>query len=174
MNFLEEKDIRTSLEHYKTNNSLVYIENALDKYYFNYVFSQLRYLTMEGKLYKKFLLNEIDVLNVKLLLRLKEENMSEQNIKELIFSQGTIKKEVMDKMIKSDVTGIIKEMENTEFKEAVEKYSKDSEKISFTDFEMDLDKFLLQQSRKLIRQHPMSVDVILGYMFLKDLEVKNL
>jgi len=33
---------------------------------------------------------------------------------------------------------------------------------------------LLEQSRKLIRQHPMSVDVILGYMFLKDLEVKNL
>ena len=65
-------------------------------------------------------------------------------------------------------------MENTEFKEVAEKYSKESEKINFTDFEMDLDKFLLQQSRKLVRQHPMSVDVILGYMFLKDLEVKNL
>ena len=80
----------------------------------------------------------------------------------------------MERMIKLDVSGIIKEMENTDFKEVVEKYNKEAEKVNFTDLEIYLDKFLLEQSRKLIRQHPMSVDVILGYMFLKDLEVKNL
>ena len=76
--------------------------------------------------------------------------------------------------MKADVVGIIKELENTDFKDVVEKYSKESEKVNFTNLEIDLDKFLLEQSRKLIKQHPMSVDVILGYMFLKDLEVKNL
>ena len=76
-------------------------------------------------------------------------------------------------MIKSDFETVIKELEKTDFKEISEKHTKEP-KISFTDLEIDLDKFLLQQSKKLIRQHPMSVDVILGYMFLKDLEVKNL
>ena len=174
LGFLEEKDAREALEHFKNNNSLVLIENALDKYYFNFVFSQLRYLTMEGRLYKRFLLNEIDIFNIKLMLRLKAEKVPEQEIKDLVFSFGTIKKEAIDKMLKSDVDGIIKEMENTDFKEIAEKYAKETGKISFTDLEIDLDKFLLQQSKKLIRQHPMSVDVILGYMFLKDLEVKNL
>tara|TARA_Y100000294_G_C8567053_1_gene341316 strand:- start:3504 stop:4550 length:1047 start_codon:yes stop_codon:yes gene_type:complete len=174
LGFLKEKDLRSALEHFKTSNSLVYIENTLDKFYFNFVFSQLRYLSMEGKVYKRFLLNEIDVLNVKLLLRLKEENIPEQNIKDLIFTVGTIKKDTIDKMMKSDIPGIIKELEETDFKEVVENYGKESGKISFTDLEMDLDRFLLQQSKKLIRQHPMSVDVILGYMFLKDIEVKNL
>jgi len=174
LDFIDEKDQRAALDHFKSNNSLSYIENVLDKFYFNFVFSQLRYLTLEGKLYKRFLLNEIDVLNVKLLLRLKEQNTSEQNIKEFIFNHGTIKKDIMEKMIKSDIPGIMKEMENTDFKDVVDKYSKESEKINYTDLEIDLDKFLLEQSRKLIRQHPMSVDVILGYMFLKDLEVKNL
>jgi V/A-type H+-transporting ATPase subunit C len=173
LDFLEEKDTRTALEHFKSKNSLAYIENALDKFYFNFVFSQIRYLTMEGKLYKKFLLEEIDVFNVKLLLRLKSENLPEQEIKDLIFNVGTIKKETLDKMIKSDFETVIKELEKTDFKEISEKHTKEP-KISFTDLEIDLDKFLLQQSKKLIRQHPMSVDVILGYMFLKDLEVKNL
>ena len=174
LEFLEEKDTRNALEHFKNNNSLVLIENVLDKYYFNFVFSQLRYLTMEGRLYKRFLLNEIDIFNIKLLLRLKAEKVPEQEIKDLVFSLGTIKRETIDKMLKSDVDGIIKEMENTDFKEIAEKYAKETGKISFTDLEIDLDKFLLQQSKKLIRQHPMSVDVILGYMFLKDIEVKNL
>lgn len=174
LDFLEEKDTRAALEYFKNNNSLVLIENILDKYYFNFVFSQLRYLTLEGRLYKRFLLNEIDIFNIKLLLRLKAEKVPEQEIKDLVFSLGTIKRETIDKMIKSDVQGIIKELENTDFREIAEKYTKETGKISFTDLEIDLDKFLLQQSKKLIRQHPMSVDVILGYMFLKDLEVKNL
>jgi V/A-type H+/Na+-transporting ATPase subunit C len=174
LDFLEEKEHRSALEHFKTKNSLVMMENVLDRHYYSFMFSQLRYLTMEGRLYKRFLLNEIDVLNVKLILRLKHEETSEQEIKGLVLNFGTITKETLDKMMKSDAAGIIKELENTDFKVVVEKYTKEPEKTAFTDLEMDLDKYLLQQSKKLIRQHPMSVDVILGYMFLKDLEVKNL
>jgi len=33
---------------------------------------------------------------------------------------------------------------------------------------------LLKQSILLLHQHPLSVDVILGYMFAKDIEVRNL
>ena len=174
LEFLEEKDTRNALEHFKNNNSLVLIENVLDKYSFNFVVWQLLYLTMEGRLYKRFLLNEIDIFNIKLLLMSKAEKIPEQEIKDLIFNVGTIKRETIGRMIKSDIDGIIKEMENTDFKEVAEKYNKEAGKISFTDLEIDLDKFLQQQSKKLIRQNPMSVDVILGYMFLKDLEVKNL
>ncbi len=172
--FLEEKDKRAGIEHYKSTNTLVFMENALDRHYYSYVFSQLRYLTMEGRLYKKFLLNEIDVLNIKIILRLKEEKMAEQAVKELLFAYGTIKKDSVDKLLKADAAGVLKELESTDFKEVVEKYSKEPEKLNLATLEMELDRFLLQQSKKLVRQHPMSVDVILGYMFLKDIEMKNL
>jgi V/A-type H+-transporting ATPase subunit C len=151
----------------------MYIENTLDRYYFRFVISQLAFLSSEGKLYKKFLLNEIDIMNIKLILRLKREGMPEQSIKELIFGFGNITKQDIDKMLKGDAAAVIKELGNTQFKEVAEKYSK-TENINFTELEMDLDKFLLQQSKKLTRQHPLSVDIIMGYMFLKDIEVKNL
>jgi V/A-type H+-transporting ATPase subunit C len=172
--FVEEKEKRAALDHFKSANTLVHMENALDRYYYSYVFSQLRYLTMEGRLYKRFLLNEIDVLNIKIVLRLKQEKLAEQATKDLVFSYGTIKKESVDRMLKADMAGIFKELEASDFKEAVDTYSKDPEKMNLAELEISLDKFLLQQSKKLTRQHPMSVDVILGYMFLKDIEVKNL
>jgi len=174
LDFLKEKNSRAAIDNFKNSGSLLHMEIVLDKYYFNFVFSQLKYLNAEGKLYKKFLLSEIDVMNIKLLLRLKEEKVSDSDTKDLAFPYGTIKKETRDKMIRADVFGILKELENTDFRYIAEKYSKDDKKISFSDLELDLDKFLLIQSKKLITQHPMSVDVILGYMFLKDLEVKNL
>lgn len=175
LSFIDEKDKRLAQDHFKEHNNLTIAENVLDKYYLTYVKSQLRYLSQEGKLYKKSLLCEIDVQNIKLLLQLKTQKINEQVIKDLIVSHGNLKKEVIDKLIKLDAERILKELENTFFKEIAEKYSKEKpEDIDFMKLEVDLDRFLLEQSRKLIRQHPMTVDVILGYMFLKDLEVKNL
>ena len=173
LSFLDESRLRVALDHFRNNNSLVYIENALDRHYFLSVISQLAYLSTEGKAYRKFLLNEIDVINVKMLLRSKHENLGEQGIREMIVGFGSIKKPAVDRMMKSDVSGIMKELESTQFREIFEKY-KDPGGISFTDLELSLDKFLLEQSRKLVRQNPMTVDAVLGYMFLKDIEVKNL
>lgn len=174
IDFIEEKDLRSALEHFKTTNSLIYIENVLDKHYFTYVMSQLKYLSTEGKLYKKFLMNEIDVLNVKTILRAKKENMPEQQIKELVFSYGSLKKPLVDILIKSDFANVLKQLEETQFKNAIEKYIKEPDKINFTELEISLDKHILEESKKLAKQHPMSVDVILGYIFLKDIEVRNI
>jgi V/A-type H+-transporting ATPase subunit C len=40
--------------------------------------------------------------------------------------------------------------------------------------EAELYKYLLRQSALFMHQHPLSIDVILGYMFAKDIEVRNL
>ena len=74
----------------------------------------------------------------------------------------------------SDPERILKELEKTEFRPLVKRLAKGPGPIDFSDLEIEMDSYLMQQSRKLIRQFPMSVDVILGFMFLKDLEVKNL
>jgi V/A-type H+-transporting ATPase subunit C len=174
LDFLDEQHVRTALDHFRNHRTLVYIENILDIDYFSYVISQLRYLTMEGRLYKKFLLNEIDLLNVKLILQLKVEGIPDQQIAELVLSHGNLNKAFIDQLLKLDPERILKELETTEFRTIVEPYTKESGPVNFLDLEIAMDSYLMQQSRRLIRQFPMSVDVILGFMFLKDLEVKNL
>ena len=174
LDFLNEQHVRAALDYFRNHLTLVYIENILDMDYFAYVISQLRYLTTEGRLYRKFLLNEIDLSNVKLILQLKVEGIPDQQIGEFILTHGNLKKSLIDKLLKLDPERILKELETTEFRSLVERYTKESGPINFSDLEIEMDSYLMQQSRKLIRQHPMSVDVILGFMFLKDLEVKNL
>src|SRR3989338_2117103 len=45
LSFLDEGRLRAALEYFRNNNSLVYIENALDRHYFLSVISQLAYLS---------------------------------------------------------------------------------------------------------------------------------
>ena len=41
-------------------------------------------------------------------------------------------------------------------------------------YEVNLERFLLEKSILLFHQHPLTVDLVLGYMFAKDIEILNL
>ena len=56
-------------------------------------------------------------------------------------------------------------------KDGIAEYKKSGSLIAL---ETDLSKLLLRKSMMLLHQHPLSIDVILGYMFAKDVEVRNL
>jgi V/A-type H+-transporting ATPase subunit C len=45
---------------------------------------------------------------------------------------------------------------------------------SLLEFEIDLWNFLLNKTKMLIHQHFLSVDAIIGYIFAKDMEARNL
>ena len=42
------------------------------------------------------------------------------------------------------------------------------------DLEINFFKYLLEKSILMLHQNPLSIDVILGYMFAKEIEVRNL
>ena len=70
---------------------------------------------------------------------------------------------------------ISKELERTEYRNAIKKGIEEFKKTgSLIMLETELYKHLLRQSILLLHQHPLSIDVILGYMFAKDIEVRNL
>ena len=56
-------------------------------------------------------------------------------------------------------------------KEAIKRVSEDK---SIIPIEMMLYKYLLEKSVLLQHQHPLSIDIILGYMFAKEIETRNL
>ena len=53
----------------------------------------------------------------------------------------------------------------------LEEFNKTSSLITL---EIGLYKHLLKRSILFMHQHPLSIDVILGYMFAKDIEIRNL
>jgi len=68
-----------------------------------------------------------------------------------------------------------KTFHRTEYGGIIAKGIEDFKKTnSLISLEIDLYKHLLRRSILFMHQHPLSIDVILGYMFAKDIEVRNL
>jgi len=168
---------RDELKNLKETNTLSGIENSLDKYYYTHLLKFSEILPKEGALFKNFLLKEIEVLNLLTLLRLKKADFDNKIIKDFLILTGSKKKDskIVGLANAQNLEELSKSLSKTEYKgifaKGIEEFSKSGSLIML---ETELYKHLLKQSILLLHQHLLSVDVILGYMFAKDIEVRNL
>ncbi len=168
---------KEGLKDLKEKNSLIGIENALDKYYYIRLLKFSEALPKEGALFKDFLLKEIEILNILTLLRLKKANFPKELIRNFIILSDDKTKDA--KILKladaKDFDKFSNEFEKTEYRETIKKGIDEFKKNnSLIPLETQLYKHLLKRSILFMHQHPLSIDVILGYMFAKDMEVRNL
>lgn len=173
---VEKKIIPAIIREFNETKLLRGIENALDRSYISYVFNFSERLPQQGILFKQFLLAEVDIINIKALLRLKKEKVGEKELATNIYLFGSeLTKPFIKKLIQLDYESVIRELQRTSFKAIIRKHlSTLTEKGSLTEFENELNKYLLKKSTLLLHQHPLSIDIILGYMFAKEIEVMNL
>ncbi|MCH8328932.1 MAG: V-type ATPase subunit [Nanoarchaeota archaeon] len=69
----------------------------------------------------------------------------------------------------------LKVLESTQYGDAIKGGIEDLKSTgSLITIETELYKYLLKESILLLHQHPLSIDVILGFMFAKDIEIRNL
>lgn len=157
--------------------NLAGIENALDRHYYTELIGFSKRLSKKGNMFRKFLVKEIEVLNILTLLRLKKARFKKELVKDFIIPSGdNIKDSRITNMAKMDnASEVLALLENSEYKEVISKgvneFNKNSSLITL---EIDLYKYLLRQSILFTHQYPLSVDSIIGYMFAKDIEVRNL
>ena len=168
------KDGLNDLNEKKT---LVSIENAFDKYYYSHLMEFSKILPKQGALFRDFVTKEIEILNILTILRLKKVKFGKKIIADFLIPTGN---ELKDAKIKSladldDLEEISRTLEKTEYKNVVKRGIEDFKNTSsLITLETEFYKYLLEQSILLLHQHPLSVDVILGYMFAKDIEVRNI
>ncbi|MCP3682523.1 MAG: ATP synthase A1 subunit C [bacterium] len=159
---------------FEETKNLAEIENALDHLYYESVTKSLTTLPKDGRLFAEFLKTEVETLNILTLLRLKRAGVDKEKIKQHILSvRGS---QIMKELIEAkDAETIISQLEKTKYGEHVKKGAADyKEKDTLIKIELELHKNLLRKSLLLLHQHPLSVEVILGFMFAKEIEVKNL
>jgi len=164
------ESLSSAFETFKSKNTIVDIENFLDREYYNRMIEFSKTIPSEGKLFKNFLETEIEITNMMNLLRLKRAGIDKHAIKTYVIGKSTetIKK-LIDADNKEDSTKLLSQAGVSET--ALNTFTSSN---SLVDIEIDLGKSLLKKTRLLLHQHPLSVDVILGYMFAKEIEVKNL
>lgn len=169
--------LKDGLKYLNEKNSLVAIENVLDKYYYKSLIQFSKALPKEGALFRDFLLKEVEVLNILTLFRLKKAKLEKEVVKDFIIPFGDkLKDSKMNDLVNlDDFEKISNALENTGYKDVIKNGIEEFKKSgSLIALEIDLYKYLLRRSILFMHQHPLSVDVILGYMFAKDVEVRNL
>ncbi len=170
-----QRDFTEAFAYYEKEKSLLEIENTLDKQYYNYLFDFLTHLAGEHQLFKEFLQSEIDVLNIKLLLRMKLQNIEEHRLSQLFFSGGALFSPArLRGLMKLEFHAIITALQSTALKSLIARHKKELEQHNLKGFEKSVDVWLLQKSTLLLHQFPLSVDTLLGYMFAKEIEMRNL
>ena len=175
LGFFDSKEKNSLLNDFHQRNSLLVIENALDKHYYAETFSFCASIKGGADFFKAYLSTEIDVINLKLLLRLKKEGFTTTQILEHIFYFGRELKEYqLLLMLKKDYEHLIPYLlKHKHFGKLIREHHNQLLDKDLTLFEIGLERYLLQKASLLLHQNPLSGEAILGFMLAKDIEVRN-
>lgn len=173
--FIDYSHFAKALESFRETKSVSEIENALDRFYYSAVEEFSRRLPGEGRLFREFLEAELEMSAVMNILRLKRANLPAKDIERYVTVPES-GRALIRKMIAASSAGeAAKLLEQSRFRAFVENGVKEFQGSgSLIMLELDLSRQMLKRSVLLIHQHPLTLDVILGYMFAKEVEVRNL
>ncbi len=164
------KSLQESISKYKTTGNLMHIENMLDYLYLVESIEFSKKIPEQGRLFKEFFRYEADIHNLKLILKKIIYKLDKSDIEKYLVSGGrNLKRKLIKNLLNAKEINEVKvELTENIF----------SRVFSMGDnlmlYEVELERILLEKSILLFHQHPLSVDVILGYMFAKEIEVRNI
>lgn len=162
-------ELKEAFAAFGKDKDLFALEHALDVYYQTKVFTFAQSLK-QGKLFADFLKHSIDINNVSMLLRLKREGVPKEKIMSYLSLPGyRVGKQDLMRLTDMPFEEAVAAVER---KGMIQRTGKEQE--SLIDADVQLTNSLLRGAMLLLHQNPLSVDVILGYMLAKDIEIRNL
>ncbi len=168
--FLRKREQAAARRIFESSKRLIELENYLDKLYYEHTLANAVLLPDHGLDFRKFLLMEIDIVNIINLLRLKSENIEPERIRDhLIFSGQCLRKRVLISLSKAEsVEALCRHLARTYYGKHVDF----SGRIS--SIEISIKRFHLIRARMASHQNLLSVSSILSYMLAKLAELRNL
>lgn len=173
---LEKEKVEDVLEalpfdiHVDANAELFQIENELDRTYFGNLFELSKRLAGQGEAMKEFIRAELAILNIKMILRMKREQFKKEEIAYYLIHPDLGIEKLVEKETVRDMMKALHKMGYTSI--TGDESLPEEERV--TQLEAELDTTLLKKEVLLMHQFPLTVNVILGFMFAKEIEVKNL
>ncbi len=173
--FIDYSRFSFAVERFKETRSIIEIENALDRFYYSAMEEFARRIPREGALFRQFIEYELEISALINILRLKRAGTPSNDITRLLIIPKTIRPLAVNMASSASASDSAKLIEQSAFGKAAEAGIKEFlANGSLVRLELDLSKLMLKHSALLIHQHPLTVSVILGYMFAKEIEVRNL
>ncbi len=153
---------------------LLDMETALDRHYLQSTAMVIE-VAREGRVFRDFVRSKMDVKNIKLLLKLRSEDMKADVISPYLMSGGKISAERLRKMAKLPMEELLKELEKTPYWKYISgAISQYKETRSLGGIDPAFGKFTFSQAIRLLHRHPLTIVPLFAYVVAKEAEVRNL
>ena len=170
--------LEDALPEYEEKHMTLPLEAALDKYYLGNLLRSSDVPSDENKqILYSYVGTQVDVDNLKLILRAKEDGLTYDDISHYILADGYQLREwkLKDLMDSPDVTNVVSGLEGTKYASALtDAMPVYNETGSVAVFEKALDKYSSDYSKSLAVKKPLGIGPIIGYLSRKENEIKNL
>ncbi len=175
----EQKVIRVDEELLRnaiSTRKLATLEDHLDRVYYSSLLSSIQERTLSEKSFLNFIRHEIDITNLKALLKLRAEGSYGEALAQYFIPGGMeFKLDRLTKMVASEgMKDVTQELQQSSYAEYM--------RVAFEEFEKKedvlllmraLDRALLETAQKFSHLYPLSVLPVLDYILRKKTEVDN-
>jgi V/A-type H+-transporting ATPase subunit C len=170
------KPLTEKFPEYFEKSDLAILECALDKYYYKEALESVKITSYNTMLIRDILATEIDVVNIRTILRMIRDHVGSEEAQEFLIEGG---KELTPKKLNQfialhSIEEVIKELEQTPYRflADVPEIAIKTQKISV--IEKQLEKFLIKKGVSAFLGDPLSVASLIGYFWAKYNEVTNI
>jgi V/A-type H+-transporting ATPase subunit C len=164
--------VRTRGEHEEMRTGAHY-EDALSQCYYANLLATTEPSHTPNKLFLRFIGMEIDVLNLRTLLRL---NLSDSEVRDDVFVEGGLEMSVeeLEQIVEMDWEALLSKLSTYSFYENISgELSMVGEK-GLNEVLRSLEKHVLKEASRHANLHPLSILPVLDYMIAKKNEVDNI
>ena len=164
------------IEEWSRTRELLVLEHALDRYYFEYARDAVSGKSPESIALRGLVGVEIDVTNLKTVLTFIRDRVKvEEGDRFLLEGGGALQKKVLREMITDgNLPAALRRLEGTPYAFLQRRCEESVACGPHSLLINELDQYLLRQGASLFRSDPLSVTVVIGYLYLLMTEVTNL
>lgn len=170
------KPLMRHFHEYSGEKGFIIFESALDKYYYNNALARAQGMSYDERFIRNMLQAEIDVVNLKTILRMARDKVEPAEAKSLLIEGGARMR--MDDMIPmletKSVSSVLDRLKNTRYNvaEGIPEEHLRKEKIS--GIEKQLDRLIITKGLNAFNGDPLSIAIAIGYFWAKYNEVTNI
>ncbi len=171
---------RGILADYGSSLRLLDIETAIDREIFNSIWNRMAHLhRRDREIALKAIGAEVDVTNLMILLRCKWEGVAGTEIERYFmpYSYAFDLDAVREAVSADSISSAIQLLPDSPYKavlnEVIPRYEEEKEK-SLIPFELALQRYRITLIKKLLLGYTIDIATILGYLYLKEAEIRNI
>ncbi|MBI3052309.1 V-type ATPase subunit [Candidatus Woesearchaeota archaeon] len=166
---LPAAQVKVAVDRFRETGSLAEVENVIDSEYRRAIVAGMQ--GMGSSLFREFLAEEMLIAALIKVLRYRREGMDKRDMQKAVADAEPM----VRRLSELGLAEILSALENSRFGEHVRQGVKEfREKETLIYVETGLYKYLLRKALSLHRRKPLLADSIVGYVFAKEIEIRNL